>query len=122
MCVVIRNSNGEDNKHIESQRGNIWPNYSIKYTNFSVLTVLLKYRQFGGEQSHAVNEMEPKLGLKKGEIRECGESDRKILTQRLILMFHRTPHWQSSHHLLLPSDCLGKRKQPAWLWRPAVPS
>lgn len=28
-------------------------------------------------------------------------------------MFHRMPHWQSSHCLLLPSDCLGKRDQPA---------
>lgn len=28
-------------------------------------------------------------------------------------MFHRMPHWQSSHCLLLPSDCLGKKNQPA---------
>lgn len=48
-----------------SQREDIQPNYSLKYTNFSVLIIILKYQQFGGEQSHVINEMEPKLGLKK---------------------------------------------------------
>lgn len=33
-------------------------------------------------------EMEYMLGLKKGKIRDYVESDREILTQRLILMFH----------------------------------
>lgn len=65
--------------------------------------------------------MENKVGLKKGETRECAESDRKILTQGFILMFHRTSHWQSSPDLLLPSDCLGKKEQPAWFWRQQFP-
>lgn len=44
------------------------------------------------------------LGLKKGKIRECAESDREILTLRLILMFHGTHHWWSNS----PVSALGR--------------
>lgn len=71
--MVIRCSDGAGKGHIKSQRGDMWTNYSIKYTNFSVLVILLKYLEVS---SHML-EMEHMLGLKKGKIRECAESDRE---------------------------------------------
>lgn len=62
--MVIRSSNREGNGHIESQRGDMRTSYSIKYTNFSVFVILLRYLEVS---SHML-EMEHKLGLKKGKL------------------------------------------------------
>lgn len=103
----------------EPERGHV-ANYSIKYANFSVLVIWLKYL----EVSSHVLEMDHMICLKKGKIRECGEWDWEILTQRLILMFHRTPHWWSNFQvsaltrgMCLPA-CGGQQfpAEPAEIW------